>query len=71
MVRRQGEILKRFKEDEFFDRVGLIFTLKYFKFLYKFPLLKNSTLKSSYFKSNFKVIKKVCKTNVNIFGNAK
>ena len=33
MVRRQGEILKRFKEDEFFDRVGLRWSNIYFKIL--------------------------------------
>ena len=76
-VSKQGELLKRFNDaEEFFDRVGLSRSNIYFKislytFLRKFPLLKNSTLTSSYFKSNFKVIKKVCKANVNIFGEKK
>ena len=70
---KQGELLKRFKEDdEFFDCVGLsrsniCFKIRLFKFLCKFPVLKNSTLAPSYFKSNLKQIKKVCKANVEIF----
>ena len=48
--------------EEFFDRVGLSRFNTYFKtglynILYKFPVLKNSTLTSSYFNSNFKLIK--------------
>ena len=34
-----------------------------YKFLKKYPLLKTSTLQSSYFKTNFKPIKIVCKKN--------
>ena len=74
---KQGELLKRFRdEDEFFDRVGLSQSNIYFKislcnFLQKFLLLKNSTLKSSYFKTNFKLIKKVCRANVNILSKEK
>ena len=70
---KQGELLKRFKEDdEFFDCVGLsrsniCFKIRLFKFLCKFPVLKNSTLAPSYFKSNLKQIKKMCKANVEIF----
>ena len=73
IVDKQGELWKRLRDaGEFFDRVGLSRSNIYFKislntFLRKFPLLKNSTLTSSYFKSNFKVIKKVCKANVNMF----
>ena len=37
------------------------------KFLYKFTVSKKSILTSSYFMSNFKLIKKVCKANVDIF----
>ena len=64
IVGKQGKILKRFTdEDKFFDRIGLsrsTFTLKsdYTNFWRKFPLLKNSTLTFTYFKSNFKLIKK-------------
>ena len=74
IVGKQGELLKRFKEeDEFFDCVGLsrsniYFKMRSFKFLCKFPVLKNSTLTRSYFKSNLKQIKKLCKANADIFG---
>ena len=74
IVGKQGELLKRFKEvDEFFDCVGLsrsniYFKIRLFKFLCEFPVLKNSTLTPSYFKSNLKQIKKVSKSNADIFG---
>ena len=74
IVGKQGELLKRFKEeDEFFDCVGLsksniYFKMQLLKFLCKFPVLRNSTLTPSYFKSNLKQIKEVCKANVDIFG---
>ena len=64
IVGKQGELLKRFKEEgEFFYSVGLsksyiCFKMRLFKFLCKFPVLKNSTLTPSYFKSNMKLIKK-------------
>ena len=70
IVGKQGELLKRFKdEDEFFGCVGLsrsniYFNMRLFKLSCKFPVLKNSTLTPSYFKSNLKLIKKVCKANV-------
>ena len=66
IVGKQGELLKRFKEeDEFFNSVGLsrsniYFKIRLFKFLCKFPVLKRSTLTPSYFKSNLKQIKKKC-----------
>ena len=74
IVGKQGKLLKRFKEEnEFFDCDGLsqsniYFKIRLYKFLCKFPLLKNSTLTSGYFKSNFKLIKKVCKANGELFG---
>ena len=74
---KQGELLKRFKEeDEFFDCVGLSQSNIYFKirlsrFFCKFSVLKNSTLTSGYFKNSFKLIKKVCKTNPDLFGEKK
>ena len=74
---KRGELLKRFRdEDKFFDRVGLsqsniYFKISLYKFLRKFLLMQNSTLASSYFKTNFKVIKKVCRANVNIFSKEK
>ena len=76
IVGKQGELQKRFKEqDEFFDGVGLSQSNIYFKvrykFLCKFSVLKKLTLTSSYFKSNFKLIKKVCKRNADQFGKKK
>ena len=73
IVGKQGELLKRFKDsDEFFDGVGLsqsniYFKIRLYKFLCKFPALRHSTLTSSYFKNNFKIIKKVCKANADTF----
>ena len=64
IVGKQGEILKCFKDgDDFFDRVRLsrsniYIKISLYKVLKKFPLLKNSTLASNYFKNNFKLIKK-------------
>ena len=61
IVGNQGELLKKFKEeDKFFDCVGLsrYFKMRLFKFLCKFPMLKNSILTPSYFKSNLNLIKK-------------
>ena len=64
IVGKQGELFKRFKEeDEFFDRVDqsrskIYFKIRLFNFLCKFLVLKNSTLTPSYFKSNLKQIKK-------------
>ena len=74
IIGKQGELLKRFKEkDEFFNSVGLsksniYFKMRLFKFLCKFPVLKNSTLTPNYFRSNMKLIKKVFKANADIFG---
>ena len=65
-MEKQGELLKKFKEsDEFFSHVGLSQSNIYFRiglyiFLCKFTILKKS-LTSSCFKSNSKLIKKVCK----------
>ena len=63
-------------KDEFFDRVGLsrsniYLKISFYKFLRKFPLLKNSTFTSSYLKSYFKPTRKVCQRNVNIIGEEK
>ena len=77
IVEKQGELMKRFKDsNEFFDGVGLsqsniYFKIRLYKLLCKFPVLKNSTLTSSYFNRNFKVIKKICKSDVNTFGEKK
>ena len=73
IVGKQGKLLKRFKEeDEFFNKVGLsrsniYFKMRLFKFLCKFPVMKNSTLTPNHFKSNMKIIKQVCKANTDIF----
>ena len=77
VVGKQGELLKRFKDsDELFDGVSLswsniYFKIRLYKFLCKFPALRNSTLTSSYFKNNFKMIKKVCKANADVFDEKK
>ena len=69
-IGKQGELLKKFKDTEnFFDNVGqsrsrINFKISLYKFLKKYPLLKKSTLQSSYFKNNFKV---VCKENPTSF----
>ena len=69
---KQVEFLKTFRErDEVFSRVGLsrssiYFKIRLHKFLCKFPVLKQSTLTSSYCKSNFKSIKKNCRAKVDI-----
>ena len=75
IVGKQGELLKRDNE-KFFGRVGLsrsniFFKIDLYEFLCKFPVLKNLTLTSSYFKSNFKLIKKVCKANADVFSEKK
>ena len=70
LVGKQGELLKKFKEDdEFFGHVGLSGSNIYFniglhKFLCKIPILKKSALMSNYFKSNLKLITKVYMANV-------
>ena len=53
------------------SRSNMYFKISLYKFLCKFPVLKKSTLTSSYFNSNFKLIKKVGKANANIFGEKK
>lgn len=71
IIRKQDEILKTFKDNkEFFIDVGLnqsniYFKVKLHKFLTKFPVFKNQ---SSYFKNNFKLLKKIYQENVGIFG---
>ena len=62
---KQGELHKRLKEsNEFFGRVGLSQSNIYFKIcLHKF-LAKSLTI----LRVIFKLIKRVCKANVDIFG---
>ena len=77
IVAKRGELLKSFKDnDEFFDSVdqsrsNIYFKIRLYKFLCKFPALRNPTLIPSYFKNNFKIINKVCKANADIFGKKK
>ena len=77
IVGKQGESLKKIKgSDEFFSHADLSWSKIYFKIgLHKFScnntVMKKSTLTSGYFKSNFKLIKEVCKANVDIFGEKK
>ena len=38
-----------------------------YKFLKKYPVLKNSSLSSHYFRNDFKIIKTVCTSNEELF----
>ena len=73
IVGKQEELLKKFKDSEnIFKHIGpsrsnIYFKIKLYKCLTKFPELKNSTLPSSYFNSNFKLLKNLCQENVKIF----
>ena len=64
IIGKQGEILKKF-------RFLIYFKIRLHKFLWRFPVLKMSTLAPSYCKSNFKLIKKVCRSNADVFGDSK
>ena len=76
-VRKQGQILKTFKEEDDFvncvdlSRSNIYFKIRLHKFLWKFPVLKKSILAPSYCKTNFKLIKKVFKSNADVFGDIK
>ena len=69
----QGQVLKNFKDTkEFVENVGLsqstiYFKIGLYKFLKKYPSLKNSSLSSHYFRNNFRMIKTVCKSNKELF----
>lgn len=73
IVGKQEELLKKFMDSEnIFKYIGpsrsnIYFKIKLYKCLTKFPELKNSTLPSSYFNSNFKLLKNLCQENVKIF----
>ena len=66
-------MLKNVKDsEEFVKNTGISRLTTYFKIgLYKFfkiyTALKNSILSSHYFRSNFKIIKIVCKSNEGLF----
>ena len=49
------------------SRSNIYFKIHLHKFLYKFTVSRKSILTSSYFMSDFKLIKKACKANVDIF----
>ena len=72
-IGKEGERLKKFKDTEnSLDNVGqsrsmIYFQISRYTFLKKYPLLKQSTLPSSYLKSNFKAIKFVSKENLFVF----
>ena len=73
IVGKQEELLKKFKDSENIlkyigpSRCNIYFKIKLYTCLTKFPELKNSTLPSSYFNSNFKLLKNLCQENVKIF----
>ena len=59
---KQGELFKKFKEsDTFFSCQSCVNVY--------ITILKKSTITSSYFKSNFKLIKKVCQTDATCLNN--
>ena len=70
-------MLKRFRNTEgFVENVELSWSTIYFKIvLYKFwkkcPALKNATLSSHYFRNNFRIIKRVYKSNKKLFTKKK
>ena len=72
-VAKQGQILKKFKDtEEFVENMEqspstVYFNIELYKFIKKFPALKNSTLSSNYFKNNFKRINTVCKNHAELF----
>ena len=76
-MRKQGELFKKFKErNEFFSRIvlsrsNIYFEIHLHKFLCNFSILQKPILTSSYFRSNYKLIKKVCIANVDIFDEEK
>ena len=65
----QEQMLKKFKDMyDFIENIRLSRSTVYFKigiykFLKKFPVLKNSTLSAHYFKNHFKL----CKKNAELF----
>ena len=74
IIWKKWQLLKRFREsEEFFDTVALSYSTIYFKmslykFLSKHPVVKNITVSCNYFKNNFRILMKVCRENVDLFG---
>ena len=70
-------MLKKFRDTEgFVENIELSWSTIYFKiglykFLKKYPALKNATLSSHYFRNNFKTIKTVYKSNKKLFTKKK
>ena len=64
--------LKKLNDNEnFFDTVNqsksiISYKINLRKFLKRYPVLKNPTLSSNFFKNKFKLIKMVCKTNAKL-----
>ena len=69
-IGKEGERLKKFKDTEnsldnvVQSRPMIYFQIGLYTFLKKYPLLKQSTLQSSYLQNNFKAIKFVRKENI-------
>ena len=66
-------MLKKFRDtEEFVENVKLSwsttdFKIGLYKYLKKYPALKNSNTSSHYFRNHFKMIKTVCKSNEELF----
>ena len=66
-------MLKKFKDTEGFvenvrlSRSTIYFKIGPYKFLKKYPALKNSSLSSHYFRNNFKMNKIVWKSHEELF----
>ena len=71
--RRQEKLPKKVKDNQnFFETINqnktkICFKINLNKFLNIYPVLKRFMLSSKYFKNNFKLIKIVCKTNLNLY----
>lgn len=71
--RRQEKLPKKVKDNQnFFETMNqsktkICFKINLNKFLNIYPVLKRFMLSSKLFKNNFKLIKMVCKTNLNLF----
>ena len=69
----QGQMLKKSNDSkEFVENVGvsrstIYFKIGLYKLLKKHLALKNSIFSSHYFKNNFEMIKRVCKSNKELF----
>ena len=73
---KQGEIFKRFKTDNKFisaikkfniSKAAINFKIRIVKFINMYPRMEKSSISLYYLKSNFKIIKEVCKENLSEF----